>query len=86
MGLESSKLQNQNGRSRWTTVEEYGLPRENEHGFRMFVTIEYKNGFRRTVETTWDFYGNCFKYKNGIPVSEKIIAYQYKSLPEPFKE
>ena len=68
----------------WIPVEKFGLPKSNEHDFRFWVTIQYVNGFRRTLKATWNYYNNHFVYQNGRVISEDVVAYKYYSAPEPY--
>lgn len=68
----------------WIPVEKFGLPKSNEHDFRFWVTIQYVNGFRRTLKATWNYYNNHFVYQNGRIISEDVVAYKYYSAPEPY--
>ena len=69
----------------WIPVKEYGLPKANEHEFRFWVTIQYENGFRRTIKATWSYYDQCFLFQNGKKILHDIVAYRYYSAPEPYR-
>ena len=69
----------------WISVKEYGFPKANEHEFRFWVTIQYGNGFRRTIKATWSYYDQCFIYQNGKKILHDIVAYRYYSAPEPYR-
>ena len=69
----------------WISVKEYGFPKANEHEFRFWVTIQYGNGFRRTIKATWSYYDQCFLYRNGKKILHDIVAYRYYSAPEPYR-
>ena len=69
----------------WISVNSYGLPSSSEHDFRFWVTIQYKNGFRRTLKATWNYYNNHFVYQNGKIISEDVVAYRYYSAPKPYQ-
>ena len=49
----------------WIPVNSHGLSSSSEHDFRFWVTVQYKNGFRRTLKATWNYYNNHFVYQNG---------------------
>ena len=61
----------------WIPVNSHGLPSSSEHDFRFWVTVQYKNGFRRTLKATWNYYNNHFVYQNGKIISEDVVAYRY---------
>lgn len=69
----------------WIPVKEYGFPKAQEHEFRFWVTIQYENGFRRTIKATWSYYDQCFLYRNGKKILHDIVAYRYYSAPEPYR-
>ena len=69
----------------WIPVEKFGLPKSNEHDFMFWITIQYVNGFRRTIKAKWDWYDKCFTYQNGKKISQDVIAYKYYSAPEPYR-
>ena len=69
----------------WIPVNSHGLPSSSEHDFRFWVTIQYKNGFRRTLKATWNYYNNHFVYQNGKIISEDVVAYRYYSAPKPYQ-
>ena len=69
----------------WISVNSHGLPSSSEHDFRFWVTVQYKNGFRRTLKATWNYYNNHFVYQNGKIISENVIAYRYYSAPKPYQ-
>lgn len=66
-------------------VNSHGLPSSSEHDFRFWVTVQYKNGFRRTLKATWNYYNNHFVYQNGKIISEDVVAYRYYSVPKPYQ-
>ena len=68
----------------WIPVEKFGLPNSNEHDFRFWVTIQYGNGFRRTIKAKWDCFDKCFMHHNGKKILQDVIAYKYYSAPEPY--
>lgn len=68
----------------WIPVGKFGLPRDNEHDFRFWITIQYANGFGRTIKAKWDCFDKCFIHQNGKKISQDVIAYKYYSLPEPY--
>ena len=68
----------------WIPVGKFGLPRGNEHDFRFWITIQYANGFRRTIKAKWDCFDKCFIHQNGKKISQDVIAYKYYSLPDPY--
>ena len=67
----------------WIPVEKFGLPKSNEHDFMFWITIQYVNGFRRTIKAKWDWFDKCFMHQNGKKISEDVVAYKYYSAPEP---
>lgn len=69
----------------WIPVYSHGLPRSNEHDFRFWVTIQNKNGYRKTLKATWDYFDKCFRHQNGRIISAKVIAYKYYCEPEPYR-
>ena len=69
----------------WISVNSYGLPSLSEHDFRFWVTVRYKNGFRRTLKATWKYFDNHFVYQNGKMILEDVVAYRYYSAPEPYR-
>ena len=69
----------------WISVNSYGLPSSSEHDFRFWVTVRYKNGFRRTLKATWNYFDNHFVYQNGKMILEDVVAYRYYSAPEPYR-
>ena len=69
----------------WISVNSHGLPSSSEHDFRFWVTVQYKNGFRRTLKATWNYYNNHFVYQNGKIISEDVVAYRYYSAPKPYR-
>ena len=69
----------------WISVNSHGLPSSSEHDFRFWVTVQYKNGFRRTLKATWNYYNNHFVYQNGKIISEDVVAYRYYSAPKPYQ-
>ena len=69
----------------WILVNSHGLPSSSEHDFRFWVTVQYKNGFRRTLKATWNYYNNHFVYQNGKIISEDVVAYRYYSAPKPYQ-
>lgn len=69
----------------WIPVNSHGLPSSSEHDFRFWVTVQYKNGFRRTLKATWNYYNNHFVYQNGKIISEDVVAYRYYSAPKPYR-
>lgn len=69
----------------WIPVNSHGLPSSSEHDFRFWVTVQYKNGFRRTLKATWNYYNNRFVYQNGKIISEDVVAYRYYSAPKPYQ-
>lgn len=69
----------------WIPVEKFGLPTSNEHDFRFWITIQYANGFRRTIKAKYDFFDKCFAYQNGKKILQDVIAYKYYSAPEPYR-
>ena len=69
----------------WIPVNSHGLPSSSEHDFRFWVTVQYKNGFRRTLKATWNYYNNHFVYQNGKIISEDVVAYRYYSAPKPYQ-
>ena len=68
----------------WIPVEKFGLPKSNEHDFMFWITIQYVNGFRRTIKAKWDWFDKCFMHQNGKKISEDVVAYKYYSAPEPY--
>ena len=68
----------------WIPMEKFGLPKSNEHDFMFWITIQYVNGFRRTIEAKWDWFDKCFMHQNGKKISEDVVAYKYYSAPEPY--
>ena len=69
----------------WIPVEKFGLPHSNEHDFMFWITIQYVNGFRRTIKAKWDWFDKCFMHQNGKKISEDVVAYKYYSAPEPYR-
>lgn len=69
----------------WMPVEKFGLPKSNEHDFMFWITIQYVNGFRRTIKAKWDWFDKCFMHQNGKKISEDVVAYKYYSAPEPYR-
>lgn len=69
----------------WIPVEKFGLPKSNEHDFGFWITIQYVNGFRRTIKAKWDWFNKCFMHQNGKKISEDVVAYKYYSAPEPYR-
>ena len=69
----------------WISVNSYGLPSSSEHDFRFWVTVRYKNGFRRTLKATWNYFDNHFVYQNGKMILEDVVAYRYYSAPDPYR-
>lgn len=69
----------------WISVEKFGLPKSNEHDFMFWITIQYVNGFRRTIKAKWDWFDKCFMHQNGKKISEDVVAYKYYSAPEPYR-
>lgn len=69
----------------WISVEKYGFPQSNNHDFRFWITIQYDNGYRKTIKGKWDYFDKCFVYQNGRKVSENVVAYKYYSMPEPYQ-
>ena len=69
----------------WIPVEKFGLPKSNEHDFMFWITIQYVNGFRRTIKAKWDWFDKCFMHQNGKKISEDVVAYKYYSAPEPYR-
>lgn len=69
----------------WIPVEKFGLPHSNEHDFRFWVTIQYTNGFRHTINAKWDCFDKCFIHQNGKKILQDVIAYKYYSAPEPYR-
>lgn len=69
----------------WIPVEKFGLPTSNEHDFRFWITIQYANGFRRTIKAKYDFFNKCFAHQNGKKILQDVIAYKYYSAPEPYR-
>lgn len=68
----------------WIPVGKFGFPRDNEHDFRFWITIQYATGFGRTIKAKWDCFDKCFIHQNGKKISQDVIAYKYYSLPEPY--
>ena len=68
----------------WIPVEKFGLPKSNEHDFMFWITIQYVNGFRRTIKAKWDCFDKCFIHQNGKKILQDVIAYKYYSAPEPY--
>ena len=68
----------------WIPMEKFGLPKSNEHDFMFWITIQYVNGFRRTIKAKWDWFDKCFMHQNGKKISEDVVAYKYYSAPEPY--
>ena len=66
-------------------MEKYGFPQSNNHDFRFWITIQYDNGYRKTIKGKWDYFDKCFVYQNGRKVSENVVAYKYYSMPEPYQ-
>lgn len=69
----------------WIPMEKFGLPKSNEHDFMFWITIQYVNGFRRTIKAKWDWFDKCFMHQNGKKISEDVVAYKYYSAPEPYR-
>lgn len=69
----------------WISVEKFGLPKSNEHDFMFWITIQYVNGFRRTIKAKWDWFDKCFMHQNGKKILQDVIAYKYYSTPEPYR-
>ena len=69
----------------WIPVNSHGLSSSSEHDFRFWVTVQYKNGFRRALKATWNYYNNHFVYQNGKIISEDVVAYRYYSAPKPYQ-
>ena len=69
----------------WIPMEKIGLPKSNEHDFMFWITIQYVNGFRRTIKAKWDWFDKCFMHQNGKKISEDVVAYKYYSAPEPYR-
>ena len=69
----------------WIPTEKFGLPRDNEHDFRFWITIQYDNGFRSTIKAKWDCFDKCFIYQNGRKILQNVIAYKYYSEPKPYR-
>ena len=68
----------------WIPMEKFGLPKSNEHDFMFWITIQYVNGFRRTIKAKWDWFDKCFIHQNGKKILQDVIAYKYYSAPEPY--
>ena len=68
----------------WIPMEKFGLPKSNEHDFMFWITIQYVNGFRRTIKAKWDCFDKCFIHQNGKKILQDVIAYKYYSAPEPY--
>ena len=68
----------------WIPVEKFGLPKINEYDFMFWITIQYVNGYRRTIKVKWDWYDKCFMHQNGKKILQDVIAYKYYSAPEPY--
>ena len=68
----------------WIPVEKFGLPKSNEHDFMFWITIQYVNGYRRTIKAKWDWYDKCFMHLNGKKILQNVIAYKYYFAPEPY--
>lgn len=68
----------------WICVEKFGVPVANEHDFRFWITVQYKNGYRRTFKATWNYFDKCFVHQNGRKVLEEVVAYKYYCEPEPY--
>lgn len=68
----------------WIPVEFFGLPENNEHNSRFWITIEYDNGNRRVVEATWDYFCKCFAYKNNKKVLQDVVVYMQYCEPKPY--
>ena len=83
--LEAENIIHKHINDGWISVKEYGFPKANEHEFRFWVTIQYGNGFRRTIKATWSYYDQCFIYQNGKKILHDIVAYRYYSAPEPYR-
>lgn len=69
----------------WMPVESCGLPTEKESEFKLWVTIQYKNGFRRTIKAKWSYYDKCFLHENGKKILQDVVAYQNYFAPEPYR-
>ena len=69
----------------WIPMEKFGLPKSNEHDFMFWITIQYVNGFRRTIKAKWDWFDKCIMHQNGKKISEDVVAYKYYSAPEPYR-
>ena len=69
----------------WISVEKFGLPHNNEHDLKFWVTIQYTNGFTHTIKARWDCFDKCFMHQNGNKILQDIIAYKYYSAPEPYR-
>ena len=69
----------------WIPMEKFGLPKSNEHDFMFWITIQYVNGFRRTIKAKWDWFDKCFIHQNGKKILQDVIAYKYYSAPEPYR-
>ena len=68
----------------WIPVEDFDFPSSSEHDFRFWITIQYENGFRRTLKATWNYFDKCFTYSNGKQIRHNVIAYKYYSVPKPY--
>lgn len=81
----AKKIIRQHMNDGWIPVNSYGLPSSSEHDFRFWVTVRYKNGFRRTLKATWNYFDNHFVYQNGKMILEDVVAYRYYSAPDPYR-
>ena len=62
---------------KWTPVEKE-LP-ETYTSDRLWISIQYPNGYSRTVEGRYDKFKGEFLYANQKPVKDKVIAWmEYK--------
>ena len=69
----------------WVSVKEFELPSGLEHDFRFWITIQYKNGYRRTLKATWNYFDKCFMHQNGRKVVEDVVAYKHYCEPDPYQ-
>ena len=83
--LEADRIIRKHMNDGWIPMEKFGLPKSNEHDFMFWITIQYVNGFRRTIKAKWDWFDKCFIHQNGKKISEDVVAYKYYSAPEPYR-
>ena len=52
---------------------------------RLWLTIQYPEGFCRTIEGRYDRYENSFLHVNQKPIKEKIVAWKKYGVPSPYQ-